>query len=63
MNITGYGAAADLGLDGLGDSLTKQLLDQEAERKKKMKPAAGIDPMTNAVGGLAAMDLGVRANG
>ena len=63
MNISGYGASADLGLDGLGDALTKQLIDQEAERKKRLKPPAGIDPMTNAVGGLAAMDLGMRANG
>lgn len=63
MNTMGYGAAADLGLAGLGDNLTKQLLDQEAERKKKMKSPAGIDPMTNAVGGLAAMDLGMRSNG
>lgn len=55
-------AGLDLGLQGMGDDLPKQLADQEEERRKKMKQPAGQQGMqyTMTGGGLAAMDLGLR---
>ncbi len=55
-------AGLDLGLQGMGDDLPKQLADQEDERRKKMKQPAGQQGMqyTMTGGGLAAMDLGLR---
>lgn len=63
MNNAGYGAAAmDLGMQGMGDALPKQLADQDEERRKKMKQPAGMQgtQYTMTGGGLAAMDLGLR---
>ncbi len=63
--MTGYGAAsADLGLGGMGDTLTEQLLQQDAERRKKQQQPAGFQgqqyTMTGAGLAAASMDLGLR---